>query len=221
LHIIYEIIQMRCEMKRIIGSLILVLFLQSIFGCKESKAGQESSAKDNTAVDGDSNISEKVAIPKNSVSLDTLSTLIVNYTPNPKDFDFKIAIMQGEKTIQVIPYSYPKDDETYLDPMGGRKDSCRIADVTFDGNKDLLVRLGQFGNQGVEYWDAYIWNEEKKKFIITPSFREIPNPTINEKDKVIESFSRGSAADYEYGKWVFKNGKFVEISHKSEHLNRR
>lgn len=105
--------------------------------------------------------------------------------------------------------------------MGGRMDSCRMVDVTFDGNKDLLVRLGQFGNQGVEYWDAYIWNEPKKKFIFTPSFRKIPNPTINEKDKIVESFSRGSAADYELGKWLYKRGKFTEISHKLEHLDGR
>lgn len=207
-------------MKRIIGSLIVMFFLLSILGCKESKVGQKCSAKDNTSIAGDSTIFEKVAAPKDIESLDTLSTVIVNVDPNPKNFVFKIAIMRGEKTVQIILYSYPKDD-IYLDPMGGRKDSCQMVDVTFDGNKDLLVRLGQFGNQGVEYWDAYIWNEAQNKFIFTPSFREIPNPTINEKDKVIESFSRGSAADYELGKWVYKKGKFVEVSHKSEHFNGR
>ena len=207
-------------MKRNIGSLIVILFLLSIFGCKENKPGQGNSAKDSTSIVGDSTITEKVAVPKDITSHDTLSTVIVNVTPNPKDFDFKIAIMRGEKTMQIIPYSYPKGD-IYLDPMGGRKDSCQMVDVTFDGNKDLLVRLGQFGNQGVEYWDAYIWNETKEKFIFTPSFREIPNPTINEKDKVIESFSRGSAADYEYGKWLYKKGKFTEVSHKLEHLDGR
>ena len=65
-----------------------------------------------------------------------------------------------------------------------------MADVTFDGNKDLLVYLGQFGNQGVEYWDAYVWNEVKQKFLFVPSFHDIPNPTLNEKEKIIESFSR-------------------------------
>ena len=208
-------------MKRVIGNLIIVLFLLSIFGCKENKVGQGSSAKDSTSIVGDSTFSEKVAVSKDIASHDTLRAVIVNDTSNLKDFDFKIAIMQGEKTMQVIPYSYPKDDETCLDPMGGRMDSCRIVDVTFDGNKDLLVRLGQFGNQGVEYWDAYIWNEPKKKFIFTPSFRKIPNPTINEKDKIVESFSRGSAADYELGKWLYKRGKFTEVSHKQEHLDGR
>ena len=60
-----------------------------------------------------------------------------------------------------------------------------MSDVTFDGNKDLLVYLGQFGNQGVEYWDAYVWNEVKQKFLFIPSFHDIPNPTLNEKDTII------------------------------------
>lgn len=210
-------------MKRIIASSIITLSLLSVLGCKESKAGQEGSAKDSTSIANDSTVSEKVSTPKSIASDDTLSTVIRNTYPTPKDFDFEIAIMRGEKTVQVIRYSYPKNDDLFSDPNelnfnGERTDSCQMADVTFDGNKDLLVYLGSFGNQGVEYWDAYIWNEAKKKFIFTPSFREIPNPTINEKEKVIESFSRGSAADYEYGKWAYKKGKFVEVSHRSEHL---
>lgn len=60
-----------------------------------------------------------------------------------------------------------------------------MADVTFDGNKDLLVYLGQFGNQGVEYWDAYVWNEVKQKFLFVPSFHDIPNPTLNEKKRLL------------------------------------
>ena len=52
--------------------------------------------------------------------------------------------------------------------------------------------------------DAYVWNEVKQKFLFVPSFREIPNPTLNEKEKIIESFSRGSAVDYEFGKWKFE-----------------
>ena len=64
----------------------------------------------------------------------------------------------------------------------------------------IKICWGQFGNQGVEYWDAYVWNEVKQKFLFVPSFHDIPNPTLNEKEKIIESFSRGSAVDYEFGK---------------------
>ena len=31
-----------------------------------------------------------------------------------------------------------------------------------------------------------------------------------DKEKIIESFSRGSAVDYEFGKWKFEKGVFVQ-----------
>mgnify|MGYP004541464417 CR=1 FL=1 len=65
-------------MKRVIGNLIVVLFLLSIFGCKENKAGQGSSAKDSTSIAGDSTFSEKVVVSKDIASHDTLSAVIVN-----------------------------------------------------------------------------------------------------------------------------------------------
>lgn len=121
-----------------------------IFGCKESKVGQGNPTKDSMSIDTDSVISGKVFTKQDIASEDTLNAVIRTQSPKSKDFDFEVFIMRGEKTVQIIPFSYPKDDT--FDPNGGRKDSCLMADVTFDGNKDLLVYLGQFGNQGVEYW---------------------------------------------------------------------
>lgn len=195
-------------MKRIIDSTLVILSLMLIFGCKESKVGQGNPTKDSMSIDTDSVISGKVFNKQDIASEDTLNAVIKTQSPKSKDFDFEVFIMRGEKTVQIIPFSYPKDDT--FDPNGGRKDSCLMTDVTFDGNKDLLVYLGQFGNQGVEYWDAYVWNEVKQKFLFVPSFHDIPNPTLNEKEKIIESFSRGSAVDYEFGKWKFEKGVFVQ-----------
>lgn len=195
-------------MKRIIDSTFVILSLMLIFGCKESKVGQGNPTKDSMSIDTDSVISGKVFTKQDIASEDTLNAVIRTQSPKSKDFDFEVFIMRGEKTVQIIPFSYPKDD-TFA-PNGGRKDSCLMADVTFDGNKDLLVYLGQFGNQGVEYWDAYVWNEVRQKFLFVPSFHDIPNPTLNEKEKIVESFSRGSAVDYEFGKWKFEKGVFVQ-----------
>ena len=139
-------------MKRIIDSTLVILSLMLIFGCKESKVGQGNPTKDSMSIDTDSLISGKVFTKQDIASEDTLNAVIRTQSPKSKDFDFEVFIMRGEKTVQIIPFSYPKDDT--FDPNGGRKDSCLMADVTFDGNKDLLVYLGQFGNQGVEYWDA-------------------------------------------------------------------
>ena len=125
-------------MKRIIDSTLVILSLMLIFGCKESKVGQGNPTKDSMSIDTDSVISGKVFTKQDIASEDTLNAVIRTQSPKSKDFDFEVFIMRGEKTVQIIPFSYPKDDT--FDPNGGRKDSCLMADVTFDGNKDLLIK---------------------------------------------------------------------------------
>jgi hypothetical protein len=98
-----------------------------IFGCKESKVGQGNPTKDSMSIDTDSVISGKVFTKQDIASEDTLNAVIRAQSPKSKDFDFEVFIMRGEKTVQIIPFSYPKDDT--FDPNGGRKDSCLMADV--------------------------------------------------------------------------------------------
>lgn len=114
-------------MKRIIDSTLVILSLMLIFGCKESKVGQGNPTKDSMSIDTDSVISGKVFTKQDVASEDTLNAVIRTQSPKSKDFDFEVFIMRGEKTVQIIPFSYPKDDT--FDPNGGRKDSCLMADV--------------------------------------------------------------------------------------------
>ena len=90
-----------------------------IFGCKESKVGQGNPTKDSMSIDTDSVISGKVFTKQDIASEDTLNAVIRTQSPKSKDFDFEVFIMRGEKTVQIIPFSYPKDDT--FDPNGGRK----------------------------------------------------------------------------------------------------
>lgn len=109
-------------MKRIIDSTLVILSLMLIFGCKESKVGRGNPTKDSMSIDTDSVISGKVFTKQDIASEDTLNAVIRTQSPKSKDFDFEVFIMRGEKTVQIIPFSYPKDDT--FDPNGGRKDSC-------------------------------------------------------------------------------------------------
>ena len=97
-------------MKRIIDSTLVILSLMLIFGCKESKVGQGNPTKDSMSIDTDSVISGKVFTKQDIVSEDTLNAVIRTQSPKSKDFDFEVFIMRGEKTVQIIPFSYPKDD---------------------------------------------------------------------------------------------------------------
>ena len=108
-------------MKRIIDSTLVILSLMLIFGCKESKVGQGNPTKDSMSIDTDSVISGKVFTKQDIASEDTLNAVIRTQSPKSKDFDFEVFIMRGEKIVQIIPFSYPKDDT--FDPNGGRT-SC-------------------------------------------------------------------------------------------------
>ena len=97
-------------MKRIIDSTLVILSLMLIFGCKESKVGQGNPTKDSMSIDTDSVISGKVFTKQDIASEDTLNAVIRTQSPKSKDFDFEVFIMRGEKTVQIIPFSYPKGD---------------------------------------------------------------------------------------------------------------
>ncbi len=76
-------------------------------------------------------------------------------------------------------------------------------DVTFDGNKDLVISLGYQGAPGTCTYCAYIYENGTYKYI--SSFEDIPNYSINEKEKCID----GWFEDEEY-KFTYENGQFVE-----------
>lgn len=58
---------------------------------------------------------------------------------------------------------YQYDWDSYGFPMD--KDSIgktELVDVNFDGIKDVLIYKGAFGNQGIQYFDCYLWNKQKR-----------------------------------------------------------
>lgn len=145
---------------------------------------------------------------KEKESTDTLRCAISHDIENA---DFEILIKQGDKTVHRFGgYKYPKDDA--LVPNGERTDSCLMADINFDGIKDVLVYLGCFGNSGIEYFDAFVWNAAKKHYIHTEEFKNIPNPTISNEYRCVLSAARNSAAENYYAKYAFEKGHFVKVA---------
>ena len=61
------------------------------------------------------------------------------------------------------------------------------------------------------YNKAIYHNIGGKSKVSESEIREpIQKRSIEKKEKIIESFSRGSAVDYEFGKWKFEKGVFVQ-----------
>lgn len=185
-------------MKAIAISLVCAAFMLAN-GCTQNKprpeAAENGGTPDKTLLDS---AKKAPAVP----DTDTVSAEILMHTDN----SMTIAITQGGREIQTIEYKFPNDTDM-VNP-GSRKPNCTLRDVTFDGNKDLLINFGSYGNQGVEYYNCFVWDAKAREFVYEKTFDEIENPTANTKYKCVFSQSRSSAAEYVYKKYVYRNGGF-------------
>ena len=114
---------------------------------------------------------------------------------------------QGQ-TPQEISYSYPSDIE-FANSLNVWAD---LQDVNSDGKGDILIDLGRYGNQMIQYYDCLIWDEMKKQYRKDESFKQIENPQINKEKHCVFSSSRISAASYSYKCFEFIDGHFVETA---------
>lgn len=85
--------------------------------------------------------------------------------------------------------------------------NVRYEDVTFDGNKDILIFLGHAGSHGSEVFCAYIYSSGN--FWYTKSFENIPNYSIDYDNKIIRGWNTDSASTYHTSVYKFVDGEFV------------
>lgn len=139
-------------------------------------------------------------------------TKMMKYTAVRNGTDLKglrIALFDKQgKIAQEISYSYPSDIE-FADNLNI---GVNLQDVNFDGKDDILVNLGQYGNQMIQYYYCLVWDETKNLYRRDESFKQIENPQINKEKQCIFSSSRISAASYSYKRFEFIGGHFVETA---------
>ncbi len=139
-------------------------------------------------------------------------TKIMRYTAVRNGMDLKglqIALFDKPgKTVQEISYSYPSDIEF----ANNLNVWANLQDVNFDGKDDILVNLGQYGNQMIQYYDCHVWDETKNLYRRDESFKQIENPQISKEKQCIFSSSRISAASYSYKRFEFIDGRFMETA---------
>lgn len=79
-------------------------------------------------------------------------------------------------------------------------DACdfeaEYVDVTFDGQKDVVISLGHVGASGDMAHCVYVY--EDGEFVYVKSFENIPNYSINEEEKCIEGVVNGEKTKYTY-----------------------
>ncbi len=130
-------------------------------------------------------------------------------TPKNKDeISFKenavLLITYNNKT-QIIKVKGEGGQGTYVEP----NDKFSFVDVNFDGNPDLMVKAGTFGNQEAAKYYCFI--QTNKGFKEVPKFVDILNPVIDKENKVIKSEWRNSANSYGKAEYKISNNKILKI----------
>lgn len=116
-------------------------------------------------------------------------------------------IFVKNETVKCIKVTYPSKHDT-MDADRYVYDACdfavRYEDITFDGQKDIVISLGHQGTAGTCVSCAYVF--EENDYVYVKSFEQIPNYSLNEEQKCIDGFYKDETFQYHF--W---NGEFVEL----------
>ena len=118
-------------------------------------------------------------------------------------YDAKVFISEYRNGIYYYLNSYPINGRT-----GTVSGGLILADVDFDGNRDILMSRGHFGNQGFVTYSCYLKRDDT--YIINESFSSIWNPSIDVSNRKVLSTWRNSAASHSWAMYSFINGEYVE-----------
>jgi hypothetical protein len=107
------------------------------------------------------------------------------------------------QTFQDVVTGNPVYNEM-MDTMG-----LHVADVNFDGYKDVIILKDFGGAHGNTWYDCWLWNPNTSSFEKSESFADICNPALDLENKCIYSTGGSGASSKEWDIYQFKDGEFV------------
>lgn len=88
-------------------------------------------------------------------------------------------------SIRTLTYTYP-EDIAYANNFHAE---VTLKDLNFDGQDDIAIPLGNYGNQRIQYEDGYLWDKTQKTYVSVKQLKEIANPRIDKEERCLFSFS--------------------------------
>ena len=106
---------------------------------------------------------------------------------------------------------YPDSDDIYADRYV--ESACdfgyEYVDVTFDGHKDIVIFLGYQGSHGTSKNCVYVYNDGEYEYV--QSFEDIPNYSIDNKERVVCGSYNSSNTEYVEVKYEYIDASFVKV----------
>lgn len=97
-----------------------------------------------------------------------------------------------------------------------RSDAIRFEDINFDGDKDIVLSAGHFGNQGLLREFGWTWSRKSGRYEYCSAYYEIVNPEIDAEHQLVRSSWRNSAASHSWVIYRYVDGAFVMQSRLTE-----
>lgn len=101
-------------------------------------------------------------------------------------------------------------------PGDYREDRMALKDINFDGVKDITLETGHYGNQGIVYEYGWILNQGTGRYEYSPTYRDIGNPSVDARYKLVRSCWRNAAYSHSWAVYRYVDGAFVEQSELTE-----
>lgn len=111
-------------------------------------------------------------------------------------------------SIRSLTYTYP-EDIVLADNFHAE---VTLKDLNFDGQDDIAIPLGNYGNQRIQYEDGYLWDKTQKTYVPVKQLKEIANLRIDKEERCLFSFSRESAASYHYERYEYVDAELVKTA---------
>lgn len=118
---------------------------------------------------------------------------------------------KNDKAKTIISCRFNIDGCNYLD-----NEFASYNDVNFDGEEDLIINEGMFGNQGVTTCQAFIKIEGGYRW--EESYSHIANPIVDNDNKLILSSWRNSAVSHSWAFYEYKDESFIQSKVLTEEL---
>ncbi len=122
--------------------------------------------------------------------------------------------LEGED-IQALYVDYPTKDSDNIREDRYVWDACdfeaHLEDVTFDGQRDLIIFLGHSGSHGIPVHGAYVY--EDGLYHYKSSFEDIPDYEVDAEAQIIRGFSVEGAMYEEDYIFKYRDEDFVKVSY--------
>lgn len=130
-----------------------------------------------------------------------------------KDYFF---VKHDPDVVSWFAVDYPDGDDIHADRHveAACDFTYEYVDVTFDGNKDIVIFLGHQGSHGTITNCAYVYEDGQYKYV--RSFEDIPDYSINSDEKIIEGTFTSGCTESVYVKYKYSEGKFNKIEETRE-----